>query len=132
MRDFSIDLENSKFINSPDGIGLSRRHEEKDCDLIIWAANSFHASGKIMFRESSWMVAIHLASSVFHGSVVRANYRLSAEIANACAAINGESIDHVRNQALEEIGAKMKKNYHMLQLKMLIETGGADLASFIM
>lgn len=130
-RELVTDRGDSIKANYPDGIGFSRRHEEKNCELFVWAAISFHESDKIMFRENLWMAAIHLAPSISQGSVIRINYSVSAVKANDCTFINDEHIDQVRDQALEAIAAKMRKNLHMLQIKMLMETGRADLASFI-
>ncbi|KAL7681744.1 hypothetical protein Plhal304r1_c054g0138601 [Plasmopara halstedii] len=33
---------------------------------------------------------------------------------SACTLIDGEHVDQICNQSIEAIGAKMKKNYHML------------------
>ncbi|KAF4038148.1 hypothetical protein GN244_ATG09733 [Phytophthora infestans] len=130
-KEFTVDLGGSRMNECLDGVGLLRRHSEDDCELVIWAAISFHHSGKISFRECSWMAAARSAPSTDKESVIRVKYRLSAEKAQGCTYINGEHIDQVRNHALQAIGAKMKAKHHMLQRKMLIETGRQDLASFI-
>ncbi|ETM41767.1 hypothetical protein L914_12481 [Phytophthora nicotianae] len=130
-KEFTVDLGGSRVNECLDGVGLLRRHSEDDCELVIWAAISFHHSGKISFRECSWMAAARSAPSADQESVIRVNYRLSAEKAKGCTYIDGEHIDQVRNHALGAIGAKMKAKHHMLQRKMLIETGRQDLASFI-
>ncbi|KAL3670638.1 hypothetical protein V7S43_003830 [Phytophthora oleae] len=130
-KEFTVDLGGSRVNECLDGVGLLRRHSEDDCELVIWAAISFHHSGKISFRECSWMAAARSASSNSQESVMRVNYRLSSEKAKGCMYIDGEHIDQVRNHALGAIGAKMKTKHHMLQRKMLIETGREDLASFI-
>ncbi|KAE8904656.1 hypothetical protein PF005_g12417 [Phytophthora fragariae] len=129
-KEFSVDLGGSKVNECLDGVGLLRRHNEEDCELIIWAAISFHHSGKISFRECSWMAAARSAPSSDE-SVVRVNYRLNAEKAGGCSYIEGEHIDQVRNHALAAIGAKMKTKNHLLQKKMLVGTGRGDLASFL-
>ncbi|KAG7380577.1 hypothetical protein PHYPSEUDO_007017 [Phytophthora pseudosyringae] len=130
-KEFTVDLGGSRANECLDGIGLLRRHKEDDCELVIWAAISFHHSGKISFSECSWMAAARSAPSASQEAVIRANYRLSAEKAKGCTYIDGEHIDQVRNHALGAIGAKMKAKYHVLQRKMLVETGREDLASFI-
>lgn len=130
-KEFTVDLGGSRVNECLDGVGLLRRHNEDDCEIVIWAAISFHHSGKISFRECSWMAAARSAPSNSQESVLRVNYRLSSEKAKGCTYIEGEHIDQVRNHALGAIGAKMKTKHHMLQRKMLIETGREDLASFI-
>ncbi|POM62593.1 hypothetical protein PHPALM_28233 [Phytophthora palmivora] len=130
-KEFTVDLGGSRVNECLDGVGLLRRHNEDDCELVIWAAISFHHSGKISFRECSWMAAARSAPSATDGAVIRVNYQLSAEKAKGCTYIDGEHVDQVRNHALGAIGAKMKTKHHMLQRKMLIETGREDLASFI-
>ncbi|OWY99336.1 hypothetical protein PHMEG_00029670 [Phytophthora megakarya] len=130
-KEFTVDLGGSRMNECLDGVGLLRRHNEDDCELVIWAAISFHHSGKISFRECSWMAAARSAPSAKDESVIRVNYRLNSEKAKGCTYIEGEHIDQVRNHALGAIGAKMKAKHHMLQRKMLIETGRQDLASFI-
>ncbi|KAG2995885.1 hypothetical protein PC121_g20018 [Phytophthora cactorum] len=130
-KEFTVDLGGSRVNECLDGVGLLRRHNEENCELVIWAAISFHHSGKISFRECSWMAAARSAPSASLESVIRVNYRLHAEKAKGCTYIDGEHIDQVRNHALGAIGAKMKAKHHMLQRKMLIETGRQDLASFI-
>uniref|UniRef100_A0AAV1T8R6 Uncharacterized protein n=1 Tax=Peronospora matthiolae TaxID=2874970 RepID=A0AAV1T8R6_9STRA len=115
-----------------DGIGLLRRHTEEDCELIIWAAVSFHDSGKISFQERSWAVATRSATSTSHQeSVVRTDYRLSSSKVKRCLYIGGENINQVRDHVIGAKSVQVKANYRMLQRKMLIETGRADLASFV-
>ncbi|KAG3165088.1 hypothetical protein PC128_g20000 [Phytophthora cactorum] len=118
-KEFTVDLGGSRVNECLDGVGPLRRHNEEDCELIIWAAISFHHSGKISFRECSWMAAARSAPSASLESVIRVNYRLSAEKAKGCTYIDGEHIDQVRNHALGAIGAKIKAKNHMLQRKML-------------
>ncbi|KAL4116920.1 hypothetical protein PRIC2_012372 [Phytophthora ramorum] len=130
-KEFTVDLGGSRMNECLDGFGLLRRHSEDDCELIIWAAISFHRSGKISFREGSWTAAARSAPSSTDESVIRVNYRLSAQKAQGCSYLDGEHIDQVRNHALGAIGAKMKAKNHLLQKKMLIETGREDLASFL-
>lgn len=130
-KEFTVDLGGSRIKESLDGVGILRRHKDDDCEVVIWAAISFHQSGKISFREQSWMVAARAAPSATEESVIRINYRLNAQKAQGCNYINGEHIDQVRNHALGAIGTRMKTKHNMLQRKMLVETGRTDLASFL-
>ncbi|CAI5728623.1 unnamed protein product [Hyaloperonospora brassicae] len=119
--------------NCLDGAGLLRRYTEDDCELIVWAAISFHDSGKILFKERSWAVATRPAFPTSHQeSVVCINHCLSSSKERRCLYIDGEHIDQVRNHAVGAKSAQVKATYRMLQQKMLIETGRGDLANFIM
>ncbi|ETI41919.1 hypothetical protein F441_12851 [Phytophthora nicotianae CJ01A1] len=114
-----------------DGFGSTRKSDDGNQRLILWAAISFDRCGALCFRECTWLAVRRSPSDPVNESVIRSHYSVAAEKAAGCTVIDGESIDSVRDRALCVLGKQIKERYLAMQRGVLLQTGRGDLVSFV-
>ncbi|KAG3157955.1 hypothetical protein PI126_g8055 [Phytophthora idaei] len=114
-----------------DGFGSTRKSDDSNQRLILWAAISFDRCGTLCFRECTWLAVRQSPSDPVNESVIRSHYSVAAEKAVGCTVIDGEHIDSVRDRALHAMGKQIIERYLAMQRGILLQTGRGDLVSFV-
>ncbi|KAG6946737.1 hypothetical protein JG688_00015878, partial [Phytophthora aleatoria] len=114
-----------------DGFGSTRKSDDGNQRLILWAAISFDRCGALCFREYTWLTVRQSPSDPVNESVIRSHYSVASEKSVGCTVIDGEHIDSVRDRALRAMGKQTKERYLAMQRGILLKTGRGDLVSFV-
>lgn len=130
-RQFTVELGAPYQTVLLDGFGSTRRIDDDNRRLVVWAAVSFDRCGALCFRERTWLAVYRSQENPASASVIRSYYSLNAEKAIGCTMIDGEHIEMVRDRSLRAMGKQIKERYLAMQRAILLQTGRGDLVGFV-
>eukprot|EP00644_Phytophthora_capsici_P011772 jgi/Phyca11/573002/estExt2_Genewise1.C_PHYCAscaffold_500378 len=130
-RQFTVELGAPYQTVLLDGFGSTRRIDDDNRRLVVWAAVSFDRCGVLCFRERTWLAVYRSQENPASASVIRSYYSLNAEKAVGCTMIDGEHIEMVRDRSLRAMGKQIKERYLAMQRAILLQTGRGDLVGFV-